>query len=504
VAGDTVNTAARMCKFSNSGTIRVTQGIGAEASVSTSEHFKSVSQGLVLIKGKGQMEVYDISLNEPAAFYRRQSASRVAVTRTRISMTSSLPSESSAAASVEGGSNEAPQMAQEEAQLQANAAQLMAQEETQWQAWLEERHTLSRFMRRFSNTETENAYLKSSCFVQRQGLTMGFLFHLVATAWQWSVITLPDQGPIFHHYGNLELIWRTNVTQALLAGQFIVSIALSCIAFFLLGHIRMGINIVREFLIRHRWISDPEQLILSDEVFDAMDLGEKPQNTVALSKQTVHLCNVLYVMLKILNVAIMLRLGFVWPSRIAQGAHFSLYSLTGYLVSHSIFGVSFVSNIVLVLLNLPATVIVMSLPLQKSFSGLNFTEESEEAVMKEQRNVFITMVIAIVASVCASRFVGSLHRILWSREQFCSDQLEDIHKHLVDLVPPFYVNQLMFGCRHIECSQGRVAVLQLDVCDFTVISTFLQPTKLADIINSLISDFDKYVVKHSLTKIDTM
>jgi hypothetical protein len=283
--------------------------------VSTSEHFKSVSQGLVLIKGKGQMEVYDISLNEPAAFYRRQSASRVAVTRTRISMTSSSPSESSAAASVEGGSNEAPQMAQEEAQLQANAAQLMAQEETQWQAWLEERHTLSRFMRRFSNTETENAYLKSSCFVQRQGLTMGFLFHLVATAWQWSVITLPDQGPIFHHYGNLELIWRTNVTQALLAGQFIVSIALSCIAFFLLGHIRMGINIVREFLIRHRWISDPEQLILSDEVFDAMDLGEKPQNTVALSKQTVHLCNVLYVMLKILNVAIMLRLGFVWPSR---------------------------------------------------------------------------------------------------------------------------------------------------------------------------------------------
>ena len=189
---------------------------------------------------------------------------------------------------------------------------------------------------------------------------------------------------------------------------------------------------------------------------------------------------------------------------IAQGAHFSLYSLTGYLVSHSIFGVSFVSNIVLVLLNLPATVIVMSLPLQKSFSGLNFTEESEEAVMKEQRNVFITMVIAIVASVCASRFVGSLHRILWSREQFCSDQLEDIHKHLVDLVPPFYVNKLMFGCRHIECSQGRVAVLQLDVCDFTVISTFLQPTKLADIINSLISDFDKYVVKHSLTKIDTM
>jgi hypothetical protein len=37
-----------------------------------------------------------------------------------------------------------------------------------------------------------------------------------------------------------------------------------------------------------------------------------------------------------------------------------------------------------------------------------------------------------------------------------------------------------------------------------VISTSLEPTKLADIINSLFSDFDKYVVKHKLTKIDTM
>jgi class 3 adenylate cyclase len=508
IYGDTVNTAARMCKFSNLGTIRVTQGIGANARVSTSEYFKSVSQGLVSIKGRGHMEVYDISLNESAAFYGRQSASRVAVTRAR---TARDLSELSAAGSVEGGSNEARQMAQKEAQLQVGEARLKAEEEAQWQTWLEHRHTLSRFLSRFNNTETEKDYQKSSSlrFIQRKTLTIGILFHLIFTVWQWSVFTLPgqstDQGPIFHHYGNPELIWRMNLAQALLVGQFFLSIALSYLAFLLLGNIRMGVNTVREFLIRHRWISDPEELILNEEVSDAMDFRGKPHSTVFLSKQIIPLCNVLFVILKILNVAIMFVLGFVWPTGRDQGVLFSLFSMTGYLVSHTVFGVSSVSNIVLVLISLPATFFATSLSISKSMStGLNFSEESEKAMMKSQENLFIDMAIAIFASVCGSRFVSSLHRILWSREQFFSEQLQDMHHHLEDLVPPLYARQLILGCRHIECSPGRVAVLQLDVCNFTVISTSLHSTKLADIVNSLVSDFDEYVVKYKLSKIDTI
>jgi class 3 adenylate cyclase len=163
-----------------------------------------------------------------------------------------------------------------------------------------------------------------------------------------------------------------------------------------------------------------------------------------------------------------------------------------------------VSNIVLVLLSLPATFIATSLSIQKSRSGLNFTEESEKAVRIGQQVVFIDMGIAIFFSLCASRFVSSLHRIMWSREQFFSEQLKVLHYHLVDLVPLLWANQLMVGCKHIECSPGRVAVLQLDVCNFTVISTSLYPTELADIVNALVSDFDKYVVKYNLTKIDTI
>jgi hypothetical protein len=101
----------------------------------------------------------------------------------------------------------------------------------------------------------------------------------------------------------------------------------------------MGINAVHEFFIRHRWISDPEQLIINDEVSDATGLTEKSRSTISLSNQTILLCDLLYVMLKNLNVAIMLVLGFVWPSRIFQGVQFSLYSIIGYVVGHSIFGV---------------------------------------------------------------------------------------------------------------------------------------------------------------------
>jgi class 3 adenylate cyclase len=532
IYGDTVNTAARMCKFSNLGTIRVTQGIGANARVSTSEYFQSVSQGLVSIKGKGKMEVYDISLNESRASYgslQSQSASRVAVTRTRECVSrithsrtfsylytavntparARIESERWASGSVEEGSNEARQMVQEEARLQVDEARLIAQEEAQWQAWSEQRHTLSRFLSRFSNRETEKAYSMSASlhFIKRKALTIGFLFHLVSNAWQWSVFTLSDQSPIFQHYGNPELIWRINTTQELLAGQFIVSIAVSCLAFFLLGNIRMGINTVREFFISHRWISDPEELMSKDEVSEATDLREKPQSTVSLSKQTISLCNVLYVMLKILSVAIMLVLVFVWPSRIFQGVQFSLYSMTGYIVSNSIFGVSSMSNLVLVLLSLPATFVATSPSIRKSISdlaGLDFTEESEKAVMIGQQQLFIEMVMCIFCSVCGSKVVGFLHRRTWSREQFLSEQLQDLHHHLVDLVPPLYANQLMVGCQHIECSPGRVAVMQLDVCNFTVISQSLHPKKLADIVNGLVSDFDKYVVKYNLTKIDTI
>jgi len=50
-----------MCKFSNRGSIRCSEYIGAHPSLSDNLRLKSVSQGLVNIKGKGNMLVYDVN-----------------------------------------------------------------------------------------------------------------------------------------------------------------------------------------------------------------------------------------------------------------------------------------------------------------------------------------------------------------------------------------------------------------------------------------------------------
>ena len=75
---------------------------------------------------------------------------------------------------------------------------------------------------------------------------------------------------------------------------------------------------------------------------------------------------------------------------------------------------------------------------------------------------------------------------------------------LYDLVPPSYARHLMAGCERIPSVRQRACVLQLDICNFTLLSLAMTPVKLADVINQLISSFDELVMRRNLTKIDTI
>ena len=562
-----------MCKFSNPGTIRVTQDINSDPRVSASRYFKSVPQGLVSIKGKGEMELYDICLNR-ISFSQRRASLRPAVTKTRsiprpktesvespvparvpsdqsppspagslwaspriasihpaVTMTASLPrtaSEQPAADSTESGGASGPPFPDPSPPLNPKSGEpseppfpdaavrtderklskdrsykdlRIRQEDTQLQAWLKKKHTISRVLPRFNQKRTESAYQKSKSQIgdRRRGLLIGIFFHLVCCAWQWSVVTWPDHGTIFHHYGNLELNWRMDTAQMMLMVQFIFASA--SLVFFLAGNISWAIDILRGVLIHYKWISDPEQWTLNDEL-SARHVMKEPRG--ALSWQTIRMCELLYALLKIINVGISLGLAFVWPSRLSQGVVFSLYSMGGYGISHTIFGVSFVINLVMAVVSLPVIFLATSLPLQKSMSGLDFAEEHETAFSQWRSSFLIAVTWVIFCSLCASRFLSVHDRKVWIRQQFHHEQVVRLHHLLLDLVPPLYANLLIKGERHIECSPGHVAALQLDICNFTVLSQSLTPTKLADIINSLVSDFDTYVIKHKLTKIDTM
>ena len=84
VYGDTVNTAARMCKFSEVGKIRVTSEIGERVNnpeFPKRRFFIAFSPGPVNIKGKGTMMVFDLSAT--SQFYSTQHSKRKALARKR-------------------------------------------------------------------------------------------------------------------------------------------------------------------------------------------------------------------------------------------------------------------------------------------------------------------------------------------------------------------------------------------------------------------------------------
>jgi len=60
-----------MCKYSEPHKIRVTPDIGGHAGVTGDARFDSKSHGIIEIKGKGPMEVYDVAKNRVSLSLKR-------------------------------------------------------------------------------------------------------------------------------------------------------------------------------------------------------------------------------------------------------------------------------------------------------------------------------------------------------------------------------------------------------------------------------------------------
>lgn len=75
---------------------------------------------------------------------------------------------------------------------------------------------------------------------------------------------------------------------------------------------------------------------------------------------------------------------------------------------------------------------------------------------------------------------------------------------LFDLLPAFYVSQLVSGCKSIPAAKCRMVVLQLDLVGFTHLSATVGHMALAQKVHELCSDFDLWVKGTDLFKIDTI
>ena len=112
--------------------------------------------------------------------------------------------------------------------------------------------------------------------------------------------------------------------------------------------------------------------------------------------------------------------------------------------------------------------------------------------------------IANLASFVVSWAVTVRTRLRWRLDLFQRNHLASVRNMLYDLVPPTFVDQLIAGSERMECSVGRAVVLQLDICNFTTMSSVLTPLRLANLMNGLVKDFDDRVTGQNLTKIDTI
>ena len=90
-------------------------------------------------------------------------------------------------------------------------------------------------------------------------------------------------------------------------------------------------------------------------------------------------------------------------------------------------------------------------------------------------------VATVIGSLFFSREVCISQRKLFSQKQRHAEKLNQMQSMLFDLVPSVYVKHMVMGCTYLKATPGRVAVMQLDVCKFAVISQTLEPTRLAGV-----------------------
>ena len=95
-------------------------------------------------------------------------------------------------------------------------------------------------------------------------------------------------------------------------------------------------------------------------------------------------------------------------------------------------------------------------------------------------------------------------RVRFLLRELCKAQLQSLRGILHDLIPPSIARTMIRISARPPPETCRVAVLQLDICNFTVMSQTIPPLDLARLVHKLFTSFDHTVQKHRLFKMDTI
>ncbi len=198
--GDTINTAARMCKYCAAAP-HATPAFAAAARATCLDFAMVASRGPSEIKGKGVMDTFDVCVREDrctafrAAILGDGAAAIAAARRIQLGVLASAFRRSSVRGSVAPTTvPAAPTMASVKRLSFSPVADLRLDDlDDENLAWVEDpRHRIDHSRVVLRDPVFERAFVASQAASHRQWLVAGLLLHMLAVAFQWRLVARPE------------------------------------------------------------------------------------------------------------------------------------------------------------------------------------------------------------------------------------------------------------------------------------------------------------------------
>ena len=513
VYGDTINTAARMCASSPQEAVRVTAEIGEHPSVKQSSWFASEQLQKVPIKGKGDMDVCDLRIKSESFFSRKSPEREAVIVRRRV--TDDNVHDEAEPATLRGVlhmSGSLERMASESAP-QSGARLLHDIQQLRSSVGPKGPMPLETFKPKFCSSKHEQAFRNSN----RQNLKLMESLH----------------GGFIFQFGILFLLcyYATGLCGALVGGSrcsatdqekclpesqardsfvqkvvwmMTAFVAVSyCLVLCIAGSAHRCLQFLQDAAISYNLMVDTSVWCFTDEKYEAHDLMRVPR--LKMSHSRAQLCKNILCLCKLVCCYASILVGLMVPCR----RDFLLGLAIGQLQTFGLYGVDFGGTLALAVAGIPGYLFVYSLGQQSNmfarYLGFNIEIPTYD-IITDDPTFYFRNVCAIAIDLLWAASVWRSERTTWGIDMDYRDRLCQMRTVLLDLLPSTYLNRLIQGCDYIECSSGRAVVLQLDICNFTLLSQQHESKKIADIVNALICDFDDCVLGSigHMIKVDTI
>jgi hypothetical protein len=201
--GSTMNVSARMCSNAKQGAICVTPDV-AQRLVDYQLRMDDIvitSRGIEDIKGKGPIEIFDVSVTCQKVIQKEFQPLRRGPTAVQNLLQTFKKQDSTVLQTARSTEN----------LVDWRDKLRIIEESTQAPVY-----AIRSYSQTFENMEIEAEFLESQVYIHRAGLTGALCLYSLFALWQMYLVTMPDDPAYFESHGLPEIEWRMKITTILL------------------------------------------------------------------------------------------------------------------------------------------------------------------------------------------------------------------------------------------------------------------------------------------------